>query len=142
VANISMRGSVTPGRPLIAGFVVPGAAGAPTTQSRDLLVRVVGPGLTQFGVAGAWADPDFSVQGLGVANTFSTEAHAADWSANSDATATLEKISAFVGAFPLNRGSRDAVSVLRVIPGSYTIVASPAAGDPGGEALIEVYVLP
>lgn len=54
-SNLSLRGNATSGHPLIGGFVVPGSRPA------DVLVRVIGPSLASFGVAGAWADPDFTL---------------------------------------------------------------------------------
>ena len=67
--NVSMRGRVAPGQPLVVGFVVPGTRspdGASRTQSadanaRDVLIRVVGPSLNQFGLTGVWVDPDFQL---------------------------------------------------------------------------------
>jgi hypothetical protein len=53
LSNISTRGQVqTGGNVMIGGFIVSGASG-----SINLLVRVLGPTLTQFGVANALADP-------------------------------------------------------------------------------------
>ena len=49
---------------------------------------------------------------------------------------------ASIGAFPLLVGSKDAVEVGLFAPGAYTVVASAQTGDPGGETLIEVYLLP
>jgi hypothetical protein len=53
LSNISTRGQVqTSNNVMIGGFIVSGASG-----SINLLVRVLGPTLTQFGVANALADP-------------------------------------------------------------------------------------
>jgi hypothetical protein len=53
VSNISTRGLVQTGNNvMIGGFIVSGASG-----SINLVVRVLGPTLTQFGVANALADP-------------------------------------------------------------------------------------
>ena len=53
VSNISTRGRVQTGNNvMIGGFIVSGASG-----SINLVVRVLGPTLTQFGVANALADP-------------------------------------------------------------------------------------
>ncbi len=44
--------------------------------------------------------------------------------------------------FPLITCSKDVVDAVRLNPSAYTIVCVTAAGDAGGEALIEVYFLP
>jgi len=55
VANASSRAVVSPGNPLIVGFVITGNA------PKRLLVRGVGPGLSALGVAGALADPRLDI---------------------------------------------------------------------------------
>ena len=138
--NSSVLGSVAPGKPLIAGFLIPGA------QIRDVLIRVVGPSLAQFGITGFWPDPDFTFSSSTF--TYYLGAHYGDWSSppspqqGSPATANFQRIFNYVGAFPLVVGSKDAVRVIRLAPGPYTVVCSPKGSDPGGEALIEIYMLP
>jgi hypothetical protein len=160
--NISMRGHVSPGHPLIVGFVVPGdsSASAPNVfmppdgvQQREVLIRVVGPSLGAFGVTDTWADPDFQLF-RGATPAAVAAVHYANWcvppntnpATQPDAAteAAFRKIfnSPLVGAFPLISGSRDAADVVRLNPGAYTIVCTAAAGDPGGEALVEAYFLP
>lgn len=163
-ANISLRNRVTPDHPLIAGFVVPGPilpengqiVPASGSRPREVLIRVVGPSLAQFGVTGFWADPDFTLyRGSSPAVVFSV--HYADWSTPPTGSingaplptspdpvtdAAFRKIFTFAGAFPLASGSKDAAAVHRLKPGAYTIVCNTAPGDAGGEALIEVYFLP
>lgn len=166
VSNISMRGRVAPGRPLIVGFIVPGTTnGDPAAfvprldaRQREVLIRVVGPSLEAFNVADRWADPDFQLfRGGSVATTNQVIYH--DWgmrpggavgtqtfpdTPDPGAEAAFRKIfnSPLVGAFPLVAGSKDAAGVFRLVPGAYSIVCQAAAGDAGGEALIEVYFLP
>lgn len=157
VTNLSLRGRVTPGHPLIAGLVI-GGTPKPQTQfvpaagelRREVLIRVVGPGLASFNVDGVWADPDFQLFS-GVSPAEVNEAHYGDWTvpphhgniASDPVTETeFRKIFKAVGAFPLASGSKDAAAVVRLNPGAYTIVCTAPAGDAGGEALIEVYLLP
>jgi hypothetical protein len=143
--NIAMRGRVSAGRPLIVGFVVPGTPPSdsgdsmppPGARLQEVLIRAVGPSLSRFGVTETWADPDFQLfKGTEPARV--NEAHYGDWGAPAES----RKIFDFVGAFPLVAGSRDAADVVRLSPGAYTIVCNAAAGDPGGDVLIEVYFLP
>jgi hypothetical protein len=156
-ANVSLRGRVDSAHALIAGFVIPGPPDpnpnanhfAPKlgSQTREVLVRVVGPSLAPFGVTGAWANPDFQLF-VGDQPAVLGEILYPDWSTILDfpnainSEAAFRKIFGYVGAFPLISGSKDAAAVVRLNPGAYTIVCNPAAGDPGGEALIEVYFLP
>jgi hypothetical protein len=152
VSNFSMRGRVEPGRPLIAGFVVPGTVVLGTFPvNHDVLIRVVGPSLTQFGLSGTWADPDFS---LYRGQSPLSGAHYRDWSgpvpsiqvpgnfiSTLIATDGFKKIFNYAGAFPLLDGSKDAAQVANLSLGAYTIVCTAAAGDPGGDVIIEVYLL-
>ena len=57
------------------------------------------------------------------------------------AAAAFRKIFDYVGAFPLLEDSKDAATVVRLGPGSYTVIAATDSDDPGGEALLEVYFL-
>lgn len=162
-SNISLRGRVSEGRPLIAGLVIPGTPRTDNqyippegTKLREVLIRVVGPSLAQFGVTGAWADPAFKLyQGNTPAPT--NEVYYTNWSTvpngwlngapmfyspSPDTEAAFRKIFTYTGAFPLTPGSKDACMIVRLSPGAYTIVAEPLAGDTGGEALIEAYFLP
>jgi len=153
VLNVSARGQVSPGHPLIVGLVIPG------TQEREVLIRAIGPSLAPFGVGGVWVDPDFQI--YGVSNPAYNpkqphfgEVHYGDWSVvpmfglyppsgiSPGLVAAFQKIFAYLGAFPLLAGSKDAAAVVRLAPGIYTIVASTGSGDAGGEALLEVYTLP
>jgi len=144
MSNVSLRGTVGANHPLIAGFVVPGA------DSRELLIRVVGPGLIPFGIADAWAQPSFQLYQAG--NLYRpAEPIYPNWSAipptigspPPNPTAAFVSIFNLVGAFALPLGSNDSAAVVRLPPGAYTVMAVTAgAGDPGGEALIEVYALP
>lgn len=144
MVNLSVRGHVTSGHPLIAGLIVPGAA------PKMILIRAVGPTLTQFGVDHVWADPDFTLyQGQQPYRTQSM--HYSDWAKYPFGTipaqdsVVQQNFSALFSAlhiFPLQPGSGDAVQVAWLEPGAYTVVCSAPATDPGGEALIEAYSFP
>jgi hypothetical protein len=125
---------------LIAGFVIPGSGGG-VAVARDVLIRVVGPGLRQFGVTNPWAAPAFRVINSAFANP-AGRAQSGDWAQTADTVAGYQRMFAVAGAFPLAADAKDAATVLRLDPGAYTVVCDLASGDPGGEALIEVYFLP
>lgn len=142
--NVSMRGVVSADRPLIVGFVLNGDA-------RDVLIRVIGPSLRTFGVSQFWGNPRFDIFRIGTASPIGggpgprrdAIAYYDDWTSDSSAVEGLRKLFAHAGAFPLEDGSRDAVGVTpRFTPGAYTVVCAPVGSDVGGEALVEVYVLP
>lgn len=146
VLNTSLRGEVVPEHPLIAGFYVPGAV------QREILIRVSGPGLIPLGVPSVWSDPDFEIYAADGKPAQRNSIRYSDWSGSAAVqtgpravntqTSSLQNLFGSLGEFPLEVGSKDAVELVRLPPGAYTIVASAAPGDPGGEALIEIYPLP
>jgi hypothetical protein len=144
LANIALRGTVTPGRPLIMGFVIPSGT------EREVLIRVVGPSLARLGVASAWSKSSLQLF-RGSTALFGDTFRFPYWSevprgiyfnAVPSQETALRKIFEYVGAFALSPGSNDSAVVVRLAPGSYTATAVADAGDAGGEALIELYPLP
>lgn len=131
--NLSTRGQVgTGGDVLIAGLVVSGA------DSKRVLIRGIGPALTGFGVAGALADPLITVL-RGTATVAAND----DWSVQTGSATAAEIISATqqAGGFALTSGSFDAVLLLTLAPGAYTVQLS-GVGNTTGVGLIEAYELP
>jgi hypothetical protein len=123
--NVSARAKVGDGRSaLIAGFVV--AGNTPAT----VLVRAVGPALAAFGVDDAAGDPKLE---MFRGTTFLAENN--DWNGDRQVAA----LAASIGAFPLPlTGSKDAVLLLTLPPGTYTAQATDSDRR-GGSALLEVY---
>ena len=114
---------------LIAGLVIGGG------ESKTVLIRGIGPTLSEFGVSGTLADPQITV--------FSGPtpiASNSNWSngVGASATALVSSISAQVGAFPLRSGSKDAALIVTLQPGAYTVQVTSVSGATG-VALIEVY---
>lgn len=128
--NVATRGDVgVDGNMLMAGFVIRG------TESRRVMIRAVGPGLTGFGVTTALADPRLQLYRDG------TLTHENDnWSSGADA-AQISATATAVGAFGLTGGSRDAVLLLTLQPGVYSAHVS-GVGNTTGTALVEVYEVP
>lgn len=123
--NLSSRLRTTDGsasRAFIAGFVVSGTAPKP------MLVRAIGPSLSQFGVNGVLSNPRLEIYS-GTQKVAENE----DWTASSDMVATGER----TGAFPLTAGTRDAALIVTLAPGAYSAHVSANGGD--GVALVEVY---
>ncbi len=129
LANISTRGVVGSGSDvLIAGLSIGG------TSSKTVFVRAAGPALTDFGVAGALADPTLSIFSSNNPNT----ALATNDNWESDNAATVSATATRLGAFQFKPGSRDAALVATLPPGSYTAIVS-GVGGTTGIALVEAY---
>jgi hypothetical protein len=129
--NISTRAFVGAGSGVeIGGFIVTG------TQPAKVLIRAVGPTLSQFGVTGTLANPVLSV----VDSSGNTVASNTGWSTDSNAATIASEIAA-VGAFSLPQGSADCALLLTLQPGAYTAVVSGANGA-SGVALVEIYQAP
>ena len=126
LVNVSARNRVGNGDDiLIAGFNIAG------TGAKQLLVRAVGPTLSEFGVDAPLSDPKLEIYSdAGVKITEND-----NWAASLAATFTA------VGAFPLTAGSRDAALLTTLAPGSYTVQVSGVGGGTG-EGLIEIYEVP
>lgn len=133
--NFSNRVYVTPERPAIAGFVM--------DRPRWALIRVVGPGLSQFGVPSPLAAPVMQLYQSGLTFNGGRVFEMRAWlSTPNPGRSQLEEVAAMVGAFPLAKGSADS-AVLRLLePGNYTVHGGADPGGPSGEALIEVFYLP
>lgn len=113
---------------LIPGFVI-GGDGAKT-----MLIRVVGPTLAAFGVAGTMNDPLLEIVPL---NQSFPIARNDDWAG----TTALKNAFATSGAFDFpDASSRDAAVVVRLPPGGYTVRVTGANGTTG-IVLVEAYDL-
>ena len=123
--NLSARNKVGIGSNiLIAGFSLAGEG------ARNLLIRAVGPKLSEFGVTGVLTDPMLEI--------YSGSTKIAE---NDNWSATLATTAASVGAFALTAGSKDAAIIVSLPKGGYTVQVSGV--DSGvGEAIVEIYELP
>ena len=122
LGNISTRGQVGTGNNiLIGGLIVGGSAPKP------VVVRALGPTLTQSGVTGVLADPLLQLRD---ANGNLVEANN-DWQQSSEAV----KITAD-GLAPLS--ARESAMAPTLSPGNYTALVS-GVGGTTGTALVEVY---
>ncbi|OYU98648.1 MAG: hypothetical protein CFE26_27220, partial [Verrucomicrobiales bacterium VVV1] len=131
LVNVATRGVVGTGENiLIAGFVVSGST------SKKLLIRGIGPTLGGLGVTGALADPVLQI----IRSDRTVVRENDNWEVGNDSvlvtTATTK-----VGAFPLAAGSKDAVLLINLPPGTYSATVS-GVGGTTGQGLIEVYELP
>ena len=128
LVNISSRGKVTPDDGvLIGGFIVTG------NHPKTLLIRGIGPALTNFGITGVLADPSLTIY-----QDSKVIANNDGWANNSAITAAAIK----TGAFTLMSGSKDAAVLITLNPGAYTAQIKSAKNTSSGVALIEIYELP
>lgn len=111
---------------LIPGFVVTG------NDPQSVMVRAVGPTLTDFQVTGALDNTELRV----LRDNTSLDSNIG-WNnaANED---EIRSTAEDIGAFPLPEGSGDSVALLTLNPGIYTAHAS-GVGSTTGIALIEIY---
>lgn len=132
LANISTRGRVEGGEgALIAGFVVN------TLEPGPLLIRGIGPGLADHGVAGVLADPILHVYRHEPDGSTTLIGTSDNWSDDDRASLTTGA-AVQTGAFPLTAGSADAALFVQLPGGTYSAVVQGANGT-AGVALVEVY---
>ncbi len=126
LVNIAGRGAVDTTSNLIAGFVVGG------TGSMTVLVRAVGPTLTDYSVTGVLSNPKVTIYDRSGVPLASND----DWGGTTTLSSTFTK----VGAFNLPAGSKDAAILMTLNPGPYSAVVSGVNGTTG-VALVEVYAV-
>ena len=132
--NLSARGRVESGDgQMIAGFAIAGE------MPKRVLIRGVGAGLAAFDVANPLADAVLRLHAHGRSDAI---AQNDDWDSGDPArVAELATAANAVGAFALNRGSKDAALLVSLAPGTYTAIVS-GANNTSGAALVEVYEVP
>jgi Matrixin len=122
LGNVSTRGQVGTGSNiLIGGMIVGGSVAQP------VVIRALGPSLTQFGVTGVLADPSLQLRD---GNGNLIEANN-DWQQSPDATVVRAD-----GLAPSN--AKEAAIARTLSPGRYTVLVT-GVGGATGTALVEVY---
>lgn len=134
--NMSVLNSLPAGlgQGLVAGFVVSG------TAPKKMIVRAVGPSLAQFGLAQLLRQPRLVIRdssGRPYENGYVYPAVNGALSYESDLAESLAK----VGAFSTPMGNADAVRLLPIVPGNYTLEVT-SADSTGGTVLLELYEVP
>ena len=124
---------------LIGGFVIEG------NSPQTVLIRGIGPGLSQFGVPGVLAAPSLSVFDGKQTLIAQNQAWGAPISVSGgQLPATASAIAAAAssaGAFTLASGSNDTSVLVTLPPGPYTAQLS-GVGGTSGIGLVEIYVVP
>lgn len=130
LVNLSARNFVGTGNDILtAGFNIAG------TSPKNILIRAVGPSLAAppFNIPGTMADPKLVL--------FNTANPPQKIDENDNYLSTLTGVFNSVGAFGLVPGAKDAVLMVQLPPGGYTVQISGADGGTG-DAIVEVYELP
>ncbi|MCH6258555.1 YHYH protein [Puniceicoccaceae bacterium K14] len=128
LANISSRASVDTGENvMIAGFVLEGEI------DKEVLIRGIGPGLSDQGVDGYLENPTISL----VNSSNEIVASNVNWE-ESDNASEIAELAFELGAFALEEGSSDSVLYASLSPDLYTVVLS-GVNETTGVALAEVY---
>jgi glucose/arabinose dehydrogenase len=122
LANISTRGFIETGNNVMIGGFIIGANGA------EVVVRAIGPSLTQFGISGALSDPVLSLR----------NAQGTELAANDDWLDTQPAVIQATGLSPSNELESALVTTLP--NGSYTAIVS-GYHNATGVGLVEVYNL-
>ena len=125
LVNLSARGQVKLGSPLIAGLIVSGS------EAKPILIRAVGPTLANYGVASALRNPTLTLYHEGTVIQAND-----DWDSSTRAGVTAA--AQMIGAFPLVNGGRDAALLVVLPPGAYTAHINSADLNTG-TALVEFY---
>lgn len=129
LVNASIRMWVGAGDEVgVVGFFLDGEAPA------RVLIRAVGPGLAEHGIAEPLADPQLFVY-RGQSPTLGND----NWGTFAGFP-LLASVTSTSGAFALDDGSADAALPLELEPGGYTVHVSGADGGTG-VALVEIYLL-
>ena len=124
ITNISTRAQVLTGDNILdGGFIIPG------TESRDFVIRGIGPSLSSVGLSGVLADPTLELHGPNSSVLLATNDNWQDTQAYD--------IQSF-GFAPTN--NLESAILLNLQPGAYTVIL---AGKDGGTGtgLVEVYDL-
>lgn len=132
LTNLSVRARIGVGDDVaVVGFAISG------DMPKRILLRAVGPELSQYGMSGVLQDPQISLFEATVAGAHLIAEKNDITSADADAADAAGK----AGAFPLGSTSRSAALAIWLPPGAYTAVAR-AGSSSVGVGLVEVYDIP
>ena len=131
VANISTRSFVQTGdNVMIAGIIIEGG-------NKRIIVRAIGPSLTQYGITNALADPKLELH---------DSTHAIAWNDNWQTTEiggiiTADQVSAIQNSGHAPGDPRESAIIATLAPGNYTAIVQ-GVNATVGVGLVEVYALP
>ncbi len=137
LGNISTRAITASGNSVLtAGFVVSGTP----NQTRQMLIRVVGPSLAAQGVAGTLADPRLEIYSGSNPSPVLTNDNWGTQTGGNAAVTALQQAMTRANAFPLSgANSLDAAVLTTLLPGPYSVQAKSTVAGASGAVIIEVY---
>jgi len=132
LANISTRGSVQTGdNVMIGGFIVQGNA------PKTVIVRAIGPELTQYGVPNVLADPTLEIHN----DTGALIASNDNWqTTHIGGIITANQVSAIQNSGHAPTAASESAIIANLPPGNYTAIVR-GLNNTTGVALVEVYEL-
>ncbi|MES2697221.1 MAG: hypothetical protein V4773_27395 [Verrucomicrobiota bacterium] len=125
--NVATRATIRPDEPMHVGFLVGG------TSPHSILLRVVGPSLTHFGVTDPLQRPVLQVR--------SEKGESLETKDAKGGASRAAKAAQVVGAFPLPKETADVAIVLDLEPGLYSAMIAGEKPSDAGQVLFEVYVV-
>jgi hypothetical protein len=131
LANISTRGFVQTGdNAMIGGFIV-------VTRPTRVIVRAIGPSLTQLGLPDALANPQLELH-----DATGTIARNDDWQITQlGGIITADQVTELQSSQLAPTSSAESAIIVTLQPGSYTAIVR-GVSNTTGNALVEVYALP
>jgi len=130
LANISTRGFVQTGdNAMIGGFIV-------VTQPTRVIIRAIGPSLSQFGVPDALANPQLELH-----DATNTIAQNDDWQTTQiGGIITSDQVAEIQNSKLAPTNPAESAIIVTLQPGSYTAIMR-GVSQTTGNALVEVYSL-
>ena len=131
LANIATRGFVQTGdNAMIGGFIV-------VTQPTRVIIRAIGPSLTQFGVPDALANPQLELH-----DATSLIGQNDDWQTTQlGGIITSDQVAEIQNSQLAPTNPLESAIIATLLPGSYTAIVR-GVNNTTGNALVEVYSLP
>ena len=132
LANVSTRGFVQTGdNVMIGGFIIEG------TEPKTVIVRAIGPELTQFGVTNALADPTLELHDSTTALIASND----NWqTTQSGGIISGDQVSAIQNSGLAPSQASESAIIATLPPGNYTAIVR-GKNNTTGVALVEVHNL-
>lgn len=131
--NLSSRTTISPANPtLIGGFVINRSPGQ-LNESKQLLIRAVGPSLASHGVEHPLLHPSLRL--------FRSDGSEVSLFNPAGAVPYFPYYEQVTGAFPLGSGTDDAAALVTLPAGVYSAHASAKDGGTG-DVLLEIYEVP
>lgn len=132
LGNISTRGFVQTGdNVMIGGFIIQG------TQAKKVMLRAIGPDLTQYGISNALSDPMLELHD----GSQAVIARNNDWQTTQiGGVITSDQVSDIQNSGLAPNQAKESAIIATLNPGAYTAIIN-GANNATGVALVEVYDL-